>query len=187
MQSFTKTLKFKSIVLIMNNISMLQSTKIGDYVLLQKHLLGSGAYSKVYLAESPNGKKAAVKKVKKTNRDMTSYKLAKSEAKILHGLRSPLICELLGTYQQENHYYLIEKYYEGKTVAHLLHEKKRISFYESLNIFKGIIKSLEYLITHNIMHRDLKPENIIFHHNRVIIIDFGFACKIDKNDETYLA
>ena len=25
------------------------------------------------------------------------------------------------------------------------------------------------------MHRDLKPENAIFYHNRVIIIDFGFA------------
>jgi len=61
-------------------------------------LIGSGSYSKVYLAESPNGKKAAVKKVKKTSKDLTSYKLAKSEAKILYGLRSPLVCELLGTY-----------------------------------------------------------------------------------------
>lgn len=36
------------------------------------------------------------------------------------------------------------------------------------------------------MHRDLKPENIIFHHNRVILIDFGFACKIDRKDEAVL-
>ena len=77
---------------------MLASTKIGDYRIIEDRLIGCGAYSRVYLAENSKGKKAAIKKVKKTAKDLTSYRLAKSEAKILCGLRSPHICELLGTY-----------------------------------------------------------------------------------------
>lgn len=77
---------------------MLTSTKIGDYRIFEDKMLGCGAYSRVYLAENSKGKKAAIKKVKKTVKDLTSYRLAKSEAKILFGLRSPHICELIGTY-----------------------------------------------------------------------------------------
>jgi serine/threonine protein kinase len=45
----------------------------------------------VYLGESRKGKKVAIKKVRKINRDPTSYYLAKSEAKILQSLQSPLV------------------------------------------------------------------------------------------------
>ena len=61
-------------------------------------MIGAGTYSKVYLGENSKGKRAAIKKVKKTSKDLTSYRLAKSEAKILYGLHSPHICELITTY-----------------------------------------------------------------------------------------
>jgi serine/threonine protein kinase len=37
------------------------------------------------------------------------------------------------------------------------------------------------------MHRDLKLENIICKENKeIVIIDFGFACKIDAKDSVSL-
>lgn len=37
------------------------------------------------------------------------------------------------------------------------------------------------------MHRDLKPENIICRpNNKVILIDFGFACRFPKSDQPVL-
>ena len=53
-------------------------------------MLGSGSYSSVYLAESINtsADKAAVKKVKKTKKNLFPYKIAKREAKILGKLHS---------------------------------------------------------------------------------------------------
>lgn len=77
---------------------MLQTNKVGDYTLLEDHKIGVGSYSKVYLGENSKGKKAAIKKVKKLSQDLTSYRLAKSEAKMLYTLHSPHICELIATY-----------------------------------------------------------------------------------------
>lgn len=32
------------------------------------------------------------------------------------------------------------------------------------------------------MHRDVKPENIIYHNQKVVLLDFGFACLIPEGD-----
>jgi len=50
---------------------------VGEYCLTEEHMLGSGSYSTVYLAESETGKKAAIKKVKKSKQNELLYKTAK--------------------------------------------------------------------------------------------------------------
>jgi len=78
---------------------------------------------------------------------------------------------------------LIQSYCEGKTLAKILADRKKLSFKEAEIYFKNLLIALEYLIRKGIMHRDLKPENIICRsNNSVVLIDFGFACKIGKKD-----
>lgn len=36
------------------------------------------------------------------------------------------------------------------------------------------------------MHRDLKPANFVYNGKKVVLIDFGMACRIPKNDELTL-
>ena len=91
---------------------MLEKPRIGHYELDEESLLGSGSYSSVYLAESMHTRddKAAVKKVKKTNNNLIPYKMAKREAKILGKLHSKYFCELLGVHEDNNHFYMVQRY-----------------------------------------------------------------------------
>jgi len=81
----------------------------GDLVKSMK-MVAEGNFSQVYFAETATGKTAAVKKVKKSVKDKTSYELAKKEAEILNGLESALVSRLLGTYEEHNYFYLIERF-----------------------------------------------------------------------------
>lgn len=36
------------------------------------------------------------------------------------------------------------------------------------------------------MHRDLKPDNIIKTKEKIVLIDFGFSCKLPKGDFSIL-
>ena len=60
--------------------------------------IGKGNFSEVFIAETKSGKKAAIKKVKKSAKDKTAYELAKKEAMVLNGLHSPNVLELIGTH-----------------------------------------------------------------------------------------
>ncbi|KAI1299269.1 Eukaryotic translation initiation factor 2-alpha kinase 1 [Halotydeus destructor] len=53
-----------------------------------------------------------------------------------------------------------------------------INLSESLDIFRQIVKGVEFLHSHNLLHRDLKPQNILFCRTgsgKVKIGDFGLA------------
>ena len=54
-------------------------------------------------------------------------------------------------------------------------------------VFKGIVKSLEYLVSKRVMHRDLKPDNIIVNDkHETFLIDLGFATLISPEDPVSL-
>ena len=67
-------------------------------------------------------------------------------------------------------------------------------------LMRQIISAFKYIHNQGIMHRDIKLENILLHYNderdkkelnlmkaQIKIIDFGFACKINKNLKKYTA
>jgi serine/threonine protein kinase len=60
-------------------------------------VIGEGNFSSVYRGIGPTGNPVAVKKVKKSTKDKTSYEIAKREAEILTKLHSPSVISLLGT------------------------------------------------------------------------------------------
>ena len=94
--------------------------------IIKMTIIGQGNFSEVYLAQSKSGKKAAIKKVKKSSKDKTAYELAKKEAMLLNGLHSPNVLELIGTHEEHNYFYILEKFYEGECLENILKKKKSL-------------------------------------------------------------
>ena len=50
-----------------------------------------------------------------------------------------------------------------------------------MTLIKHILLALNYIHSRGIAHRDVKPENIMYTEDRLVLIDFGFACSILEN------
>ena len=64
--------------IILNKINQkMQGLSLYGEPIIKMTIVGQGNFSEVYLAQSKSGKKAAIKKVKKSSKDKTAYELAK--------------------------------------------------------------------------------------------------------------
>lgn len=102
------------------------------------------------------------------------------EAEILARLTHPSIPHIIDHFVENQRYYLVMEYIEGKDLETALNQKpdKRFSLEEVLPWLNCILEVLEYLHGHTppVIYRDLKPSNIILGDNgRIYLIDFGIA------------
>lgn len=108
---------------------------------------------------------------------------------ILRELDNENIPKLYEVYEDNNDFFLILEYVNGKTLIDYMRTKgKMLNEEESLIILKSILKSLVYLHEEKgIMHRDLKPENIMIciDENGVSnakLLDFGLSEKVSSSE-----
>jgi len=132
-------------------------------------------------------------------------KYLKNEISIMHSLDHPNIIKLIKVKKTKKHFYIVTEFANGGDIEGLLakyQEKHGKPFSEEIvqYLMRQIISAFQYMHSKNIMHRDIKLENILVNFDNeedkqnlnimkavVKIIDFGFACKIEKNALTYTA
>lgn len=160
---------------------------IGDYELYldNKHFLGAGSFSKVYLGkykkESNNENKFVAIKIIEIN-CLTPYtkKIITDEMEIMEIIKCnphPNIVECYDIIQTNTHVYIIMEYCDSGSLRDIMKKpikEKYVQYY-----FFQLANGLKYLDKHSIIHRDIKPRNILLTNNRTIlkIADFGFAKK----------
>ena len=134
---------------------------MNKYIIYDK-IIGSGAFSIIYLGENYlTKKKIAIKCVKLTK---INNIIVNREINIMRNLDHVNIIKLIDSFKIDNNVYLIQ---EKK-----LNEKK------CQDIFRQVMSGIRYLQSKNINHRDLKPHNILLTSDYTIkICDFGFASK----------
>jgi serine/threonine-protein kinase len=72
--------------------------------------------------------------------------------------------------------YLVMEFLEGRTLYHVLRDRKALPEAEALALASRICEPLQYLHDHGILHRDLKPENIMMCNDGSLrLMDFGIA------------
>jgi len=87
----------------------------------------------------------------------------------------------------EEHFYLLEEYIEGETLAEVL-QRESLDLRRCLSLFEYLLIVVAKLETLGIVHRDIKPANIIcgsdgtFH-----LIDFGIARNLNLTSLTLTA
>jgi serine/threonine protein kinase len=180
---------------------------IVDNLNLEK-CLGKGAFGEVYLTtkKGDDKKKYATKKIDREEIEKgEGIKYLKNEIIVLQYLNHPNIVKFEEVKKTKKHYYIVMEFCNGGELSKALEkyqEKNGKPFTEELvqHFMRQIIDAFKYIHERKIIHRDVKLDNILISYDnekdkeemnllkaKAKIIDFGFACKMDKSGLQYTA
>ncbi len=92
------------------------------------------------------------------------------------------VVKLIDVYQTQNNAYIISELCLGGDLVEY-YKKTKISQKHAIKIIQDILLGLKELNKYAIIHRDLKPANILIHQEIFKITDFGFARKVENNND----
>ncbi|WP_318560242.1 tetratricopeptide repeat protein [Brasilonema octagenarum] len=154
----------------------------GRYKIVRE--IARGGFGITYLAEDTQASNSpcVIKKLDPQNADIETAKiLFKREANALFHLlqQNQQIPKYFDYFEEEESYYLVQEYIEGKSLQNLLDNKwprDRV-----ITFIREILEILRYLHRINIIHRDVKPSNIMLRKedSKFVLIDFGAVKQLD--------
>jgi len=167
---------------LLTHVNVFPGVDVNEYYNL-KEMLGDGAFSKVYLAESKReaGGFAAVKIIDKDElcKDEDKMFLVDKEIEIMSQLDHPNIVRLYEVYESKSEVCLVMELAKGGELFDKLLEQGCLPEHEAANIMSQVLEAVLDLHTRRIVHRDLKPENLLFYDNsynsKVMVVDFGLS------------
>ena len=148
-------------------------------------ILGQGGMGRTYLAEDQGrfNELCALKELipAQTGNDVLekSKKLFQREASILYQIQHPQVPQFRAMFEQDQRWFLVQDYFQGKTYTTLLNERRAaghtFSETEVLKLFGHLLPVLAYIHSKGIIHCDISPENIILRdRDRLpVLVDFG--------------
>lgn len=177
----------------------------GKYTI--EKVLGQGGFGITYLAEQTMlNRKVAIKEfflkdlctrkddssvsiTIETQADMVERYKKKftKEAQIIARFDHPNIVHVLDIFPENETWYYVMDYVEGKSLDDIIKEKGHLSEEEALNYIRKIAEALKYIHSFKVNHLDIKPSNIMVRSrdNEPILIDFGISKQYDeKKNET---
>jgi serine/threonine protein kinase len=175
-----------------------------DNMILEK-CIGKGSFGEVYITskKGDDTQKFATKKLDREELGKEALKYLKNEIQILQQLKHPNIVKFESIKKTKKHFYLIMEYCNGGELSGALEkyqEKYGKPFSQEIvqHLMRQIIDAFKYIHAQKVVHRDIKLENILINFETekdkeelnmmkatVKIIDFGFACFIDKSGLLY--
>lgn len=151
--------------------------------------IGSGGMGDVFLATDKRlERRVAIKLLRlpyKDKQENSEFVLRfLREAKAIAKLQHQNIVSIFDIGDENNQYYMIMEYIEGKNLEQLLKLGITLDLKTAAIIAFQVCNALEYTHSNHIIHRDIKPANIILTGtNSVKVTDFGIARVNNSLDE----
>ncbi|WNB90448.1 Stk1 family PASTA domain-containing Ser/Thr kinase [Bacillus sp. NEB1478] len=158
----------------------------GRYKLLE--VIGDGGMAIVYRAKDLILDRDVAVKVLRSefNKDEDFIRRFKREAESATSLDHPNIVSIFDVGEDDDIYFIVMEYVQGKTLKQYIKEHGKLSVEESLHIMKQIGSGMAVAHDHGIIHRDIKPHNILITENGVAkLTDFGIALAITSATITH--
>jgi serine/threonine protein kinase len=111
----------------------------------------------------------------KVESDPGLYSRFQREEDIGCALNHPSVLRFIAV-KNKSRPYLAMEFLTGKTLYHVLKERRPLPEAEAISILARVCDALEYLHAQGVIHRDLKPENVMLCEDGSIrLMDFGIA------------
>jgi serine/threonine protein kinase len=152
--------------------------RIDDYRLIGQ--LGIGGMGTVYLAQSPEGGRVAVKLVHQHLARDPRFRV-RFAGEVRAAQRVPGFCtaRVLDSGVYEDRPYLVTEYLEGIPLSRLVADDGPLDPAMLHSVALGVAAALAAIHNVGLVHRDLKPSNLMVTLGGVRIIDFGIARALD--------
>jgi serine/threonine protein kinase len=151
--------------------------------------LGRGAMGAVYLAKDTQLDRRIALKTPTfdTKADAEMVERFYREARSAANLRHAGICPVFDVGEIDGIHYISMAYIAGRPLSELVNIDKPLPIRTAVSLLRKIALALDHAHEKGVIHRDLKPANIMIDRERQpLIMDFGLARQIDKQDETRL-
>ncbi|APB33263.1 serine/threonine protein kinase [Gloeomargarita lithophora Alchichica-D10] len=155
-------------------------------------LLGSGGFSRTYLAQDtrrPGQPVCVVKQLvhRASDPEQLAFvrRLFRQEGEILERLgEQDQIPRLLAYFEQKEEFFLVQEYIEGLSLEQELTLPPVWNETQVLNFLKDVLTTLTFVHAQNVIHRDIKPSNLIRRHSdqKIVLLDFGAVKRIHSGD-----
>lgn len=150
---------------------------LGDrYKVVEK--IGEGGMAIVYKAKcSLLNRYVAIKVLRKEFiNDEEFIEKFKREAQAAASLSHANIVNVYDVGMEDDIYYIVMEYIDGKTLKDIIDEKGKLDTKETLDISMKVVDALIHAHANKVIHRDIKPHNImVTSEGRVKVTDFGIA------------
>lgn len=148
----------------------------GRYKLLE--IIGDGGMAIVYKAEDLIlDRIVAVKLLRpEFSQDDEFIKRFRREAESATSLDHPNIVSIYDVGEDEDYYYIVMEYVQGKNLKQMVRDRGALPIVESIDIIKQIASAIDHAHENHIIHRDIKPHNILINeYGEAKVTDFGIA------------
>jgi calcium/calmodulin-dependent protein kinase I len=145
-----------------------------------RDVLGTGAFSKVFLAECrfEPGTMVAIKCIDKKALKGKEESL-ENEIKVLRKLRHPNIVQLYDTYDEKSYVYLVMELVTGGELFDRIVAKGSYTERDASYLIRQVLAAVHFMHSNGVVHRDLKPENLLYYNqdadSKIMISDFGLS------------
>ncbi|NLM49248.1 MAG: Stk1 family PASTA domain-containing Ser/Thr kinase [Epulopiscium sp.] len=152
------------------------------YEIIEK--IGAGGMSIVYKAKCNKLQRYVAIKVLREEfvSDEEFVTRFRVEAQSAASLSHPNIVNIYDVGNEDNLYYIVMEYIQGKTLKQMIDEEAPFSSTKTLKFGLDIASALQHAHKNNIIHRDIKPQNILVTDEGVLkVADFGIARAVDSS------
>lgn len=149
--------------------------QLGKYKIFKDILLGSGAFSKVYLGYDTDKHRNVAVKILDKQSEKIKRKIILKEIGILRNLHHKSVIDLYDFLEDEYSFYIILTYVP-LTLKQFEKENHPLSENFILAVMSQLIDALEYIHSKGIAHMDIKLSNILIDEQlNVYFSDFGLS------------
>jgi eukaryotic-like serine/threonine-protein kinase len=157
----------------------------GRYEVLQ--LLGEGGMGAVYKARDRELDRFVALKVIRPELASNPAILArfKQELLLAHQVTHRNVIRIYDLSESDGMKFITMEFVEGENLLTLIHQKKKFSPEEAVEIVQQVCRALEAAHGVGVIHRDLKPQNVMRDKTgRILVMDFGLARTLEGDGMT---